>query len=394
MKRIFLAALACGLAAAPSAAWSQAPARPQIATTKVDGTEGVYLFRNGNHQVMFVVTRDGVIATDPVAYGRPTGGATYVAEIRKVTDKPIKYLVYSHHHYDHVAGGQAFKDAGAKIVAHKKAKERLAVLGDPATPLPDETFDDKRTITLGGTALELSYVGLNHSDSSIIMRLPKEKIVFVVDFLPVGSVPGRGMIDFYPLEAEQSINQVLAMDWERLIPGHPGPGDRLGTKQDAQDQLTFLQDASAAVRVAAPEPDREPRPGRASAVVVSAADSNALRLRPCYTGGIEFHLGQSSASLSGCIDSGFSHRQFDAPHTPVRGDFILGASMPIGTVKWFNPSKGFGFIQPDDKSKDVFVHVSAVERAGLGTLNENQKISYELEQGQNGKTSAVDLKAV
>jgi CspA family cold shock protein len=68
--------------------------------------------------------------------------------------------------------------------------------------------------------------------------------------------------------------------------------------------------------------------------------------------------------------------------------------MPIGTVKFFNSTKGFGFIQPDDKSKDVFVHVSAVERAGLGSLSENQKISYELERGQNGKTSAVDLKAV
>ena len=68
--------------------------------------------------------------------------------------------------------------------------------------------------------------------------------------------------------------------------------------------------------------------------------------------------------------------------------------MPVGTVKFFNSTKGFGFIQPDDKSKDVFVHVTAVERAGLGSLSENQKISYELEQGQNGKTSAVDLKAV
>src|SRR3989475_1685167 len=161
MKRIFLAALACGLAAA-SAAWSQAPARPQIATTKVDGTEGVYIFRNGNHQAMFVVTRDGVIATDPVAYGRPTGGATYVAEIKKVTDKPIKYLIYSHHHFDHIAGGKPFKDTGAVIIAHKKAKEHLVVLKDPATVLPDETMDKKRTITLGGTVLELSYVGLNH----------------------------------------------------------------------------------------------------------------------------------------------------------------------------------------------------------------------------------------
>src|SRR5438132_1884537 len=252
MKRIFLAALACGLAAAASAAWSQAPARPQIATTKVDGTEGVYIFRNGNHQAMFVVTRDGVIATDPVAYGRPTGGATYVAEIRKVTDKPINYLIYSHHHYDHVAGGQAFKDAGAKIVAHKKAKERLAVLKDPATPLPDETFDQKKTLKLGGTALELTYVGLNHSDSSIVMRLPKEKIIFAVDFIPVGTFPGRGMIDAYPLEWEDSMKKVLAMDWDRLIPGHPGqPGGRLGTKDDVQQQLTLMQEVSAAVKVEA-----------------------------------------------------------------------------------------------------------------------------------------------
>jgi len=174
-----------------------------------------------------------------------------MSQIKKVTDKPIKYLVYSHHHYDHIAGGKAFKDAGAKIISHKKAKERLAVLKDPATPLPDETFEKKKTLTLGGTTLELSYLGLNHSDSTIVMRLPKEKILFAVDFLPVGSVPGRGMIDFYPLEAEASIKQVLAMDWERLIPGHPGPGDRLGTKKDVQDQLTLLQDASEAVKVAA-----------------------------------------------------------------------------------------------------------------------------------------------
>ena len=257
MHRTFLAALACALATTP--AWSQAqpaaPAgqRPQIATTRVDGTNNVYIFRNGNHQSIFVVTDEGVIATDPVAYGRPQGGAAYVAEIKKVTDKPIKYLIYSHHHYDHIAGGQAFKDAGAKIIAHKRANERLAVLKDPVTPLADETFDKKRTLTLGGTSLELTYVGLNHSDSTLIMRLPKENVIFVVDLLPVGQVPGRGMIDFYPLEAESSIKQILAMDWERLIPGHPGPGDRLGTKKDVQDQLTFLQDASEAVKPLARE---------------------------------------------------------------------------------------------------------------------------------------------
>ena len=68
--------------------------------------------------------------------------------------------------------------------------------------------------------------------------------------------------------------------------------------------------------------------------------------------------------------------------------------MSQGTVKWFNAQKGFGFIQPDDGSKDVFVHISAVERAGLGSLNEGQKLSFDLERGQQGNTSATNLKAV
>jgi glyoxylase-like metal-dependent hydrolase (beta-lactamase superfamily II) len=227
--------------------------RPQIETTKVEGTDNVYIFRNGNHQSMFIVTRDGVIATDPIAYGRPTGGQDYIAEIKKVTDKPIKYLIYSHHHFDHIAGGKPFKDAGATIVAHRRAKERLAVLKDPHTPLPDQVVSgDGWTIKLGGTTLELKYFGLNHSDSNLVMWLPKEKIVFVVDTIPVGSFPGRGFIDIYPLETEDFIKKVLALDWDRLIPGHPGqPNGRLGTKKDAQDILTLMQDASAEMKTMA-----------------------------------------------------------------------------------------------------------------------------------------------
>jgi CspA family cold shock protein len=73
---------------------------------------------------------------------------------------------------------------------------------------------------------------------------------------------------------------------------------------------------------------------------------------------------------------------------------LLGdAKMASGTVKWFNATKGYGFIQPDDGSKDVFVHISAVERANLGTLNEGQKVRYEIQSGQQGKVSAENLQA-
>jgi CspA family cold shock protein len=72
-----------------------------------------------------------------------------------------------------------------------------------------------------------------------------------------------------------------------------------------------------------------------------------------------------------------------------------GSDMATGTVKWFNAQKGFGFIQPDDGGQDVFVHISAVERAGLGSLNENQKVSYEMERDQrSGKNSAGQLQAL
>jgi len=68
--------------------------------------------------------------------------------------------------------------------------------------------------------------------------------------------------------------------------------------------------------------------------------------------------------------------------------------MTVGTVKWFNTQKGYGFIQPEDGSKDVFVHISAVERSGIGNLHEGQKVSFELDHGQRGKISAVNLRQV
>jgi cold shock protein len=71
---------------------------------------------------------------------------------------------------------------------------------------------------------------------------------------------------------------------------------------------------------------------------------------------------------------------------------LKGTTMTTGTVKWFNTQKGYGFIQPDDGTQDVFVHISAVERSGIGNLHEGQKVSFERERGDRGKTSAVNLK--
>ena len=68
--------------------------------------------------------------------------------------------------------------------------------------------------------------------------------------------------------------------------------------------------------------------------------------------------------------------------------------MPVGTVKWFNTTKGYGFIAPEEGGKDVFVHISAVERAGMTGLPDNMKVSYELREGRDGRMSAIELKAL
>ena len=72
-------------------------------------------------------------------------------------------------------------------------------------------------------------------------------------------------------------------------------------------------------------------------------------------------------------------------------ELLRERDMPTGTVKWFNPTKGYGFIEPEDGGKDAFVHISAVERAGLRSLSEGQEVEYELMPGRNGKSSAENL---
>jgi glyoxylase-like metal-dependent hydrolase (beta-lactamase superfamily II) len=226
---------------------AQAPAPPPTATTKL--ADNVYLFRYGGHQSIFIVTPEGVIATDPISLKRPA--QPYLDAIRQISAAPIKYVVYSHHHYDHAAGGKLFKDAGAVFVAHRNAKAHLVELNDPDVVIPDEVVDERRTIELGGTRLGLIYVGRNHSDNSLVMLLPKEKILFAVDFIPLQAALFRDMPDGFVPDWFDSLDRVLPLDWTTLVPGHPGPGGRLGTKDDVRALKEYMADVSNAAKALA-----------------------------------------------------------------------------------------------------------------------------------------------
>jgi glyoxylase-like metal-dependent hydrolase (beta-lactamase superfamily II) len=238
--------VAC-LSLAAACAAAQPP--PLFETRRL--TDNAFVFRYGGHQALFVVTSEGVVATDPIAHLRPQAATTYLAEIRKVTQAPIKYLIYSHHHYDHIAGGKPFKEAGATVVAHRNAKARLEGLRNPDVVIPDEAVDDFRGIELGGVRVELHFTGRNHSDNSLAILLPKEKLLFAVDCVAVASVGFRDFPDGFFPDWLDSLDRTVALNWDRMVGGHPFPGGRLATKDDVRAYEQYLLDLSAAVKAAA-----------------------------------------------------------------------------------------------------------------------------------------------
>jgi glyoxylase-like metal-dependent hydrolase (beta-lactamase superfamily II) len=216
------------LALAVSGADAQTPVRE---ITKITGE--IYRFRNDFHYSIFAVTPAGIIATDPI---NPDAAAWLKGELARRFNQPVKYLIYSHDHADHISGGQVFADS-AVVIAHENAKANI--LGEKRpTKVPDITFTDRMTLELGGTAVELSYVGKNHSDSSIVMRFPRERLLFAVDFIPVESVAYRDFPVAWPEDWIDSLKRVEGMDFDTLVPGH-GP---VGRKEHVTMFRTYLTD--------------------------------------------------------------------------------------------------------------------------------------------------------
>ncbi|NVK41035.1 MAG: MBL fold metallo-hydrolase [Oceanospirillaceae bacterium] len=209
---------------------------------------GIYVFRWWVYRNIFVVTDDGVIVTDPI---NPKASQLLQSEIRKVTDKPVKYVVYSHNHHDHISGGNIFKSEGAKFIGHKNILEQLSDHPSPVIPMPDITFEDSYILKLSGRTLELNYFGPNHGDSLAVMRLPEEKILFVVDIVTPRRVAFRGMPDFWPDEWIRTLKEIEKMDVDYVISAH-GPQSQppIDPASVITEQREYLEDLMAAVKEA------------------------------------------------------------------------------------------------------------------------------------------------
>jgi glyoxylase-like metal-dependent hydrolase (beta-lactamase superfamily II) len=222
--------------------------------------EGVHIFEYRGYQAMFVVDPGGVLVTDPMNLD---SAKVFLAEIRKMTQAPIRYVVYSHHHYDHIAGAAPFKAAGATIVAHRNAKVQLDRLKNPNVVPVDRTVGDKETLAVGNTRVELLYMGRNHSDNNLIVSVPERRAIYAADWLPLGELIWRNIFDSYIDEWFEGIDRVLALDWDRLVVGHARAHNPKGwgTKDDVRQFKAYFTDLKEAVRVAylaGQCPDRAP----------------------------------------------------------------------------------------------------------------------------------------
>jgi glyoxylase-like metal-dependent hydrolase (beta-lactamase superfamily II) len=216
---------------------TQQPAQPpKRDITKIAGD--LYRFQNNFHYSVFLVTPAGIIVTDPI----DAEAAKWLkTELAQRFNQPVKYLIYSHDHRDHIAGGEVFADT-ALVVAHENTK--AAIIGEKRpTAVPQITFSEHMTIELGGKTVELTYVGRNHSNNSIVMRFPAERVLFAVDFIPVKSVAFRNFPDAYITDWVDSLKRVEMMDFDVLAPGHGA----LGTKEDVRAYRGYMEDLHAAV---------------------------------------------------------------------------------------------------------------------------------------------------
>ncbi len=209
-------------------------------------SKGVYVFRWWVYRNLFMVTDEGVIVTDPM---NPKAANLLRSEIKKITDKPVKYVVYSHNYHDHISGGKIFKEEGATFIAHENVLKELGDHPHPVTPLPEITFAKSYTVSLGGKSLELSYFGPNHGDSLVVMRLPNEKILFVVDIVTPRRVAFRTMPDFWPDEWIRSLKEIEELDFEYVVSAH-GPHNQpaIDPASVVSEQRAYLEDLMAAVK--------------------------------------------------------------------------------------------------------------------------------------------------
>ncbi len=224
-----------------------ADAEPAVAAEDISKVaDGVYLYAPGDNYIsMFVVTSDGVVAVESV---NTQHAKAMLEAIGSVTDKPVRYLLHTHNHWDHSGGGQVFRDAGAKILAHKEAYQWMQANPHRDMALPDEGWNGKRKdIKLGGKTIEMHYIGMSHGLGMTVFRVAQQKVIYIADVV----TPKRALFtivpDFNIKEWVRALSEIEKMDFNRAIFTHHGEGAPFGSKTDVIKNREYIQDLQAAI---------------------------------------------------------------------------------------------------------------------------------------------------
>ena len=197
---------------------------------------GYFTFRHKGLRNIFLITRDGVIVTDPID---PEAARVLREEIRQRTPLPVKYVVYSHQHWDHVRGGTIFKDEGARFVSHERCVAHFKDLPEKDIVMPDETFaGDRYQLTLGERTLQLRWLGVNHGDCLIVMTPDHVNVPFIVDLGTAGGMPLPFIADYSLHNWVRSLRELEGWDFTEYVGGH---GIALAPKSRLAERREYLE---------------------------------------------------------------------------------------------------------------------------------------------------------
>merc|ERR1711892_67602 len=209
---------------------------------------GVYGFDLGAveqpYSSMFVVTGAGVILVDPINRNSATA---MLQEIRKVTNEPIRYVFYSHNHWDHTSGEQVFKNEGAEIIAHTDANQWIkSHPGPDQIPADSAWSGSQKEYSLGRFTIELNQFGPSHGNGMTIFVVNSSpRVAYVADLAAVKSTGPVYLPEFDTKGWENTLEKTLQLNFEKAVFTHSPPQG--GTKQDLADHLSYVKDIRAAV---------------------------------------------------------------------------------------------------------------------------------------------------
>ena len=207
----------------------------------------LYAVTDGTYQSAFLITSDGVVLLDaPPTIGHNIRRAVdEIASANGVSNK-VTHLIYSHHHADHTGAAFLFDDKDVVRIGHEETRRLLLRDNDPARPAPEETFQDKRSLLIGGERIDLAWLGSNHSPDNTYIHLPDHDALMLVDIVNPGWAPIyiANLSEDIPGYIEAPA-KAMAYTWTHFLGGHMG---RVGTRADVTLHQEYMADIAAAAR--------------------------------------------------------------------------------------------------------------------------------------------------